>query len=173
MLDTGSMPSSPTWVHCSPVITATNRRMTHASANIQNRSKNTHEDIAIATHQRERQNLASSPVNLTKLLRGLSLNSLRNNAFGNFSPSLCVDRDGGQHLERQNREKYMMRKIGIVTAMATAVTSLSLTLAPAAFADVDPLVPYGPNPHVSGSVGLYTSNHDEADTSAGLVDLPF
>jgi len=37
----------------------------------------------------------------------------------------------------------------------------------------DPLVPYGTNPQVKTPIGLQTSNHDEIDTTNGLVDLPF
>jgi hypothetical protein len=46
------------------------------------------------------------------------------------------------------------------------------SLAPAASADIDPLVPYGTNPQVP-SLGFHESNHDEANTTNGFVDVPF
>jgi hypothetical protein len=40
-------------------------------------------------------------------------------------------------------------------------------------AGTDPLVPYGTEPQVPYRLGYVDSNHDEADTTAGQVDLPF
>lgn len=40
-------------------------------------------------------------------------------------------------------------------------------------AGTDPLVPYGTEPQVPYRLGYVDSNHDEANTTAGQVDLPF
>jgi hypothetical protein len=40
-------------------------------------------------------------------------------------------------------------------------------------AGTDPLVPYGTEPQVPYRLGYVDSNHDEANTTAGHVDLPF
>jgi hypothetical protein len=37
----------------------------------------------------------------------------------------------------------------------------------------DPLVPFGTDPQVPVRQGYVDSNHDEIDTSNGVVDLPF
>ena len=44
---------------------------------------------------------------------------------------------------------------------------------PAASADTDPLVPYGTDPHSPYVLGYHVSNHDEANTTNGQVDVPF
>jgi hypothetical protein len=40
-------------------------------------------------------------------------------------------------------------------------------------AGTDPLVPYGTDPQVPYLLGYVNSNHDEANTSNGFLDLPF
>ncbi|MDP9165282.1 MAG: hypothetical protein M3O32_04370 [Actinomycetota bacterium] len=40
-------------------------------------------------------------------------------------------------------------------------------------AGTDPLVPYGTDPQVPYRLGYVDSNHDEANTTNGQVDLPF
>jgi hypothetical protein len=40
-------------------------------------------------------------------------------------------------------------------------------------AGTDPLVPYGTEPQVPYRLGYVDSDHDEANTTAGQVDLPF
>ena len=40
-------------------------------------------------------------------------------------------------------------------------------------AGTDPLVPYGTEPEIPYRLGYVDSNHDEANTSNGEVDLPF
>ena len=57
--------------------------------------------------------------------------------------------------------------------LAAAAIGGAIALAPAAGADTSPLVPYGTNPQVPYVVGHHTSNHDEADTTNGQLDLPF
>ena len=61
----------------------------------------------------------------------------------------------------------------VVPALAVALAGAAIALAPIAGADTNPLVSYGTNPQVQSSIGLHTSNHDETDTTTGLVDLPF
>lgn len=56
---------------------------------------------------------------------------------------------------------------------AAAAIGGALLLAPVASADTDPLVPFGTDPHVPSSIGYHVSNHDEANTTNGQVDLPF
>ena len=57
--------------------------------------------------------------------------------------------------------------------LAAAAIGGAIALAPIASADTDPLVPYGTNPQVPYVLGQHESNHDEADTTNGQLDLPF
>ena len=57
--------------------------------------------------------------------------------------------------------------------LAAAAIGGAIALAPVASADSDPLVPYGTNPQVPYVLGFKESNHDEADTTNGQLDLPF
>jgi hypothetical protein len=57
--------------------------------------------------------------------------------------------------------------------LGVAAIGAAIALAPVASANTDPLVPYGTNPHVPYVLGFHESNHDEADTTAGQLDLPF
>jgi hypothetical protein len=52
------------------------------------------------------------------------------------------------------------------------IASVATHPAPVSSAGTDPLVPYGTDPHVP-SLGFHESNHDEADTTSGFVDVPF
>jgi hypothetical protein len=45
--------------------------------------------------------------------------------------------------------------------------------APAASAGTDPLVPFGTDPQVPYVLGYHVSNHDEANTTNGQLDVPF
>jgi hypothetical protein len=56
--------------------------------------------------------------------------------------------------------------------LAAAAIGGAIALAPIASADTNPLVPYGTDPHVP-SLGYHVSNHDEANTTNGFVDVPF
>jgi hypothetical protein len=58
---------------------------------------------------------------------------------------------------------------GAVAACACA----ALVSAPSAPADTDPVVPYGTSPRAQTPVAAHSCNDDEADTSAGSIDLPF
>jgi len=76
--------------------------------------------------------------------------------------------------ERTNRRAAMK----IVTKYAAAWLALAaiggaIALAPIASADTDPLVPYGTDPHAPYILGFHESNHDEANTTNGQVDVPF
>ena len=56
--------------------------------------------------------------------------------------------------------------------LAAAAIGGAIALAPIASADTNPLVPYGTNPHVP-SLGYHESNHEEANTTNGFIDVPF
>jgi hypothetical protein len=59
--------------------------------------------------------------------------------------------------------------------LASAATPPAATThpAPAASAGTDPLVPFGTDPHAPYVLGYHVSNHDEANTTNGQVDVPF
>jgi hypothetical protein len=57
--------------------------------------------------------------------------------------------------------------------MAVAALGGAIVLAPIASADTDPLVPYGTEPHSPYILGFHESNHDEANTTNGQLDVPF
>jgi hypothetical protein len=57
--------------------------------------------------------------------------------------------------------------------LAVAGIGGAIAFAPIASADTDPNVPYGTNPHSPYVLGFHESNHDEANTSNGFVDVPF
>jgi hypothetical protein len=68
---------------------------------------------------------------------------------------------------------------GAVALAPVASAATSIAAPPAATptagpgTGTDPLVPYGPEPQVPYRLGYINSNHDEANTSAGQLDLPF
>ena len=57
--------------------------------------------------------------------------------------------------------------------LAAAAIGGAIALANVASADTNPLVPYGTNPQVPYVLGHHVSNHDEADTTNGQLDVPF
>jgi hypothetical protein len=57
--------------------------------------------------------------------------------------------------------------------LAIAGIGGAITLAPIASANTDPIMPYGTNPHSPYVLGFHESNHDEANTTNGQVDVPF
>jgi hypothetical protein len=99
----------------------------------------------------------------------------------------CPKRTTGQ------RETIMKTPVNYVTlGLVAAATGAAIVLAPIASAathpvraatatttsaignaGTDPLVPYGTEPQVPARLGFVDSNHDEADTTNGQVDLPF
>ena len=52
------------------------------------------------------------------------------------------------------------------------IASAATHPAPVSSAGTDPLVPYGTDPQVP-SLGFHETNHDNADTTNGFVDVPF
>jgi hypothetical protein len=64
----------------------------------------------------------------------------------------------------------------LLAPIADAATSppvAATTSAAVGNAGTDPLVPYGTDPQVPYRLGYIDSNHDEANTTNGEVDLPF
>ena len=59
-----------------------------------------------------------------------------------------------------------------IAGAATAPTPISGP-AVAGTAGTDPLVPFGTDPHSPYVFGYHVSDHDEADTTNGQVDVPF
>jgi hypothetical protein len=57
--------------------------------------------------------------------------------------------------------------------LAAAAIGGAIALAPIASADTDPAVPYGTDPHSPYVLGYHVSNHDEAYTTNGQLDVPF
>jgi hypothetical protein len=57
--------------------------------------------------------------------------------------------------------------------LAAAAIGGAIALAPIASADTNPVVPYGTDPQTSYVPGYHVSNHDEANTTNGFVDVPF
>jgi hypothetical protein len=57
--------------------------------------------------------------------------------------------------------------------LAAAAIGGALALAPIASAAPDPAVPYGTDPTSPYVLGYHVSNHDEANTTNGFVDVPF
>jgi hypothetical protein len=57
--------------------------------------------------------------------------------------------------------------------LATSAIGGAIALAPIASANTNPAVPYGTNPSSPYVLGYHESNHDEANTTNGFVDVPF
>jgi hypothetical protein len=60
-----------------------------------------------------------------------------------------------------------------IASAATLPAPVATAAAGVSSAGTDPLVPYGTEPKVPGRLGFIDSNHDEANTSNGEIDLPF
>jgi hypothetical protein len=58
-------------------------------------------------------------------------------------------------------------------ASAATVSTPATHSAPAAGPGTDPLVPYGTDPQSPYVLGYHVSNHDEANTTNGQLDVPF
>ena len=56
--------------------------------------------------------------------------------------------------------------------LGAAAIGAAIALAPLASANTDPLVPNGSDPYVPYQLGLHVSDQDEANTTAGQLDLP-
>ena len=57
--------------------------------------------------------------------------------------------------------------------LAAAAIGGAIALAPVASADTNPAVPFGTNPQSPYVLGYHVSNHDEANTTNGFIDVPF
>jgi hypothetical protein len=57
--------------------------------------------------------------------------------------------------------------------LAAAAIGGAIALAPIASANTNPAVPFGTDPHSPYVLGYHESNHDEANTTNGFVDVPF
>ena len=57
--------------------------------------------------------------------------------------------------------------------LAAAAIGGAIAFAPIASAATDPAVPFGTNPTSPYTLGYHVSNHDEANTTNGFVDVPF
>jgi hypothetical protein len=57
--------------------------------------------------------------------------------------------------------------------IASAATPPAPSATQPARAGTDPLVPFGTDPHSPYVFGYHVSDHDEANTTNGQVDLPF
>jgi hypothetical protein len=58
-------------------------------------------------------------------------------------------------------------------ASAATPSAAATHSAPTAGAGTDPLVPFGTDPHSPYVFGYHVSDHDEANTTNGQVDVPF
>jgi hypothetical protein len=63
--------------------------------------------------------------------------------------------------------------VALAPIASAATPSAAGTPRPAATTDTDPLVPYGTDPHSPYVLGYHVSDHDEANTTNGQVDVPF
>jgi hypothetical protein len=81
-----------------------------------------------------------------------------------FAPSLAAAAIGGAIL--------LAPIAGAATQVAPAPNAATSS-APAAPTDTDPLVPFGTDPHSPYVFGYHVSDHDEANTTNGQVDVPF
>jgi hypothetical protein len=59
-----------------------------------------------------------------------------------------------------------------IASAATPAASGPSAAAVSARTDTDPLVPYGTDPQTP-VLGYHVSNHDEANTTNGQIDVPF
>jgi hypothetical protein len=74
---------------------------------------------------------------------------------------------------RQEKTMAMTAMKYMAPWLAAAAIGSAIALAPMASADTDPAVPYGTEPHSPYVLGYHVSNHDEATTTNGQVDVPF
>ena len=61
----------------------------------------------------------------------------------------------------------------IANAATHSATTAETATSTVPSAGTDPLVPYGTDPQVPYRLGYIDSNHDEANTTNGELDLPF
>jgi hypothetical protein len=58
-------------------------------------------------------------------------------------------------------------------ASAATPSATGTNSAPTGTAGTDPLVPFGTDPHSPYVFGYHVSDHDEANTTNGQLDVPF
>ena len=61
----------------------------------------------------------------------------------------------------------------IAPLVSAAAIGGAILIAPVGGTGPDPLVPYGTDPHSSYVFGYHVSDHDEANTTNGQLDVPF
>lgn len=57
--------------------------------------------------------------------------------------------------------------------LVAPVASAATITPPAPYSGTDPVVPYGTDPHSPYVLGYHVSDHDEANTTNGQIDVPF
>jgi hypothetical protein len=71
----------------------------------------------------------------------------------------------------------LVAAVGLAPAAAAATLAAPVATAaqngPVGSAGTDPLAPYGTDPSTAPGLGYVDSNHDEANTTNGLVDPSF
>ncbi|MDT5194697.1 MAG: hypothetical protein QOF88_5003 [Mycobacterium sp.] len=72
-----------------------------------------------------------------------------------------------------NSQENMMKTMKYVAPLLAAAGAAAIALAPIASANTDPAVPFGTDPQSPYVLGYHVSNHDEANTTNGQVDVPF
>ena len=72
----------------------------------------------------------------------------------------------------RTRATYFAGLSPTVRVKASAKLERDAPMSPAS-AGTDPLVPYGTDPHSPYVFGYHVSDHDEANTTNGQVDVPF
>ena len=76
--------------------------------------------------------------------------------------------------ETADQEVIMTTKIKYIAPwLAAAAIGGAVALAPIASASTNPAVPFGTSPSSPYVLGYHVSNHDEANTTNGFVDVPF
>ena len=81
-----------------------------------------------------------------------------------FAPSLAGAAIGGA---------IVLAPIASAATHVAPAPSATTSSAPAALTDTDPLVPFGTDPRSPYVFGYHVSDHDEANTTNGQVDVPF
>jgi hypothetical protein len=63
--------------------------------------------------------------------------------------------------------------VALAPIASAAAPSATTTQSTPTAGGTDPLVPYGTDPHSPYVFGYHVSDHDEANTTNGQVDVPF
>jgi hypothetical protein len=81
-----------------------------------------------------------------------------------FTPSLAVAAIGGA---------VVLAPVASAATHVAPAPSTATSSAPVAVTDTDPLVPFGTDPYSPYVFGYHVSDHDEANTTNGQIDVPF